>query len=353
MRDQVDEQRAIGEEGPNEALGQPTRSQEAETVVGQRGSGRPSNDVREPLRSHRAPSSSSDAAAGYRHSAAPQRATCSPTTDGARPIPSEPCVHVTATRTATITSSRSDTKSAANDGSVQSDVGTKSVQEPATMSVAVSTVIFSLRAESDHLALWIPLVRRNRAPFAGTWALPGGWVGDSESLSDAARRTLQETTGLRPSYLEQLYTFGHPDRSPASPDGRVVSVVYSALVRTDQAAEAHEDENVRWFCVDDLPELAFDHAEILEYALWRLRNKIEYAHVAFFFLGDTFSLSQLREVYEAILQRRLDPANFRRRVEATGTIVPTEARLTGGRHRPPRLYTTTFVTDPRTTGPSA
>jgi 8-oxo-dGTP diphosphatase len=233
-------------------------------------------------------------------------------------------------------------------------VSPKSVNEPAAMSVAVSTVIFSLRAAPDEQpALWIPLVRRTRSPFKGSWALPGGWVGARESLSDAAARTLRETTGLRPSYLEQLYTFGRPDRSPATDDGRVISIIYSALVRTDEAAQAEESENVRWFCVDDLPTLAFDHDEVLAYSLWRLRNKIEYAHVAFFFLGETFSLSQLREVYEAILQRRLDPANFRRRVDAAGTIVPTKDHLTGGRHRPPRLYKTTFTPDPRAVGPSA
>jgi len=231
----------------------------------------------------------------------------------------------------------------------------KSVHAPAAMSVAVSAVIFAMRPdEGGRMHLWLPLVRRTREPFGGRWALPGGWVGADESLSDAAGRTLHETTALRPRYLEQLYTFGRPDRSPPGcDDGRVVSVVYTALVRGDEAEQAEEGENVRWFRTDALPDLAFDHSEIVEYALWRLRNKIEYAHVAFFFLGERFSLRQLREVYEVILERTLDPANFRRRVEATGTIVPTTERLTGGRHRPPRLYRTEFTLDLRATGPSA
>ena len=233
----------------------------------------------------------------------------------------------------------------------------KSVVAPADMQVAVSAVIFAMRPATDgRLHLWLPLVRRTRPPFENQWALPGGWVGRAESLTDAAGRTLAETTGLRPGYLEQLYTFGRPDRSP---DGRVISVVYSALLHSDQSSaplgdqSSEENENVRWFRADELAELAFDHNDIIEYALWRLRNKIEYAHVAFFFLGETFSMSQLREVYEAILEKRLDPANFRRQIEATGTIVPTSERLTGGRHRPPRLYRCDLTVDAMAVGPAA
>jgi len=203
------------------------------------------------------------------------------------------------------------------------------------MPVAVSAVIFALRDGS----LELPLVWRTKEPHARRWALPGGPVLLDEGLGDAAGRTLAETTGLRPAYLEQLYTFGLPGRSPS---GRVVTVAYWALVRSDEAEQAEQafaTEGVRWFPADDLPRLAFDHNAVVEYALWRLRNKVEYAHVAYRVLGDTFTMAQLRGVYEAILGRQLDPANFRRHVEATGTIVPTAHRLTGGRHRPPRLYT--------------
>lgn len=232
-------------------------------------------------------------------------------------------------------------------------MGIKSVQDPASMTVAVSTVIYALRPDlHDDLRLWLPLVKRTREPYLQQWALPGGWVGPNESLTDAAHRNLAETTGLRPSYLEQLYTFGAPGRS-ADSDDRVVSVVYTALVRAHEAAEAQESDNVQWFCTNALPTLAFDHNEIVQYAIWRLQNKIEYAHVAYYFLDETFSMSQLREVYEAILHRKLDPANFRRRAEATGTIVPTEERLTGGRHRPPRLYRCEIDLTAVATGPAA
>ncbi|MFT4220831.1 MAG: NUDIX domain-containing protein [Microbacterium sp.] len=197
--------------------------------------------------------------------------------------------------------------------------------------VAVSTVIFSLRRAGDDLpAVVLPLVRRTRDPFEGQWALPGGWLNTSEGLDAAASRTLAETTGLAPSYLEQLYAFGDVDRSPT----RVVSIVYWALVREDVPLA---QENVAWFDAATLPPLAFDHNDIVEYALWRLRNKVGYSRIAHGLLPDAFTLAELREVYEAILGRRLDPANFRRQVESSGTLIPTDDFRTGS-HRPARLY---------------
>jgi len=203
--------------------------------------------------------------------------------------------------------------------------------------LAVSTVIFALRPhpQTGLSTLWIPLVRRIRAPFEGRWALPGGWVTASESLADAAARNLLETTHLEPTYLEQLYAFGDVERSPGR---RTVSVIYWALVRAEEAERAPDGENVRWFPADELPELAFDHNLIVAYALWRLRTKMEYSRIAHAFLGDTFTLTDLREVHEAVLQKALDPANFRRQVEASGTLVPTDSVVQGGRHRPPRLF---------------
>lgn len=208
--------------------------------------------------------------------------------------------------------------------------------------VAVSTVILTLRASAGaEPVLSLPLVRRTREPFADRWALPGGWLTATESPVDASARTLAETTGLAPSYLEQLYAFGAVDRSPT----RVVSVVYWALLRQDDVvaqsaahlASGRAPENVQWFDVDQLPELAFDHAKIIEYALWRLRNKVGYSRVAHGFLPAEFTLADLREAYEAILGRSLDPANFRRQVETGGNLLPTD-RFRTGNHRPARLY---------------
>lgn len=201
--------------------------------------------------------------------------------------------------------------------------------------VAVSTVIFSLRhdAEKDLPTLVLPLVRRTRDPYEGLWALPGGWLDIAESLDAAASRTLAETTGLAPSFLEQLYAFGAVERSTT----RVVSIVYWALLRADEVDAAAALENVAWFDAASLPRLAFDHNGIVEYALWRLRNKVGYSRIAHGLLADEFTLAELREVYESILGRRLDPANFRRQVENSGTLIPTD-RFRTGSHRPARLY---------------
>ena len=211
------------------------------------------------------------------------------------------------------------------------------VQDRAHVPLAVSTVIFALRPHpgTGLSTLWLPLVRRIRDPFEGLWALPGGWVRADESLADAAASNLLETTHVRPAYLEQLYAFGDVDRSPT---GRVVSVVYWALVRAEQIEREPEGENVRWVLADELPELAFDHNLIVEYALWRLRTKVEYSRIAQAFLGETFTLSELRHVHEAIRGVALDPANFRRQILSGDAVVVTDERVTGGRHRPPRLY---------------
>ncbi|AIY00998.1 NUDIX hydrolase [Arthrobacter sp. PAMC 25486] len=204
-------------------------------------------------------------------------------------------------------------------------------------SLAISTVIFALRPseKTGRPTLWLPLVKRIREPFKDMWALPGGPLTQADSLQDAAARNLQDTTGLAPSYLEQLYAFGGLHRSPSQ---RVVSIVYWALVQSAEAEQAQESENVQWFRADGLQELAFDHNEIVNYALWRLRNKMEYGSIAYHLLGEKFTLAQVREVYEAVLNRTLDPANFRRQLTQTAHIEPTDEFLQGGKHRPPRLY---------------
>jgi len=205
-------------------------------------------------------------------------------------------------------------------------------------SVVVAVVIFSIRPTAGRAGLQVLLVRRAVQPFSGYWSLPGGKLWGHEALDEAAWRQLVEKTGLRASYLEQLYTFELCDVSRQM-DAAVVA--YYALVRTDgtEIAPGRKTMEAAWFPVDQLPaEVAFDNDEILRYALQRLRDKVEYAHVAFQFLPPSFTMAHLRAVYEVILGRRIDPTNFRRRVEATGTIVPTGEIVAGGRHRPPALY---------------
>jgi ADP-ribose pyrophosphatase YjhB (NUDIX family) len=206
-------------------------------------------------------------------------------------------------------------------------------------SVVVAVVVFSIRPDpAGRPCLQVLLVQRAVDPFAGYWSLPGGKLWGHEALDDAAWRQLVEKTALRASYLEQLYTFELCDVSRQM-DAAVVA--YYALVRTDgtEIAPGRKTMEAAWFPVDQLPaDLAFDNDEILRYALQRLRNKVEYAHVAFQFLPPSFTMAHLRAVYEVILGRRIDATNFRRRVEATGTIVPTGEIVAGGRHRPPALY---------------
>lgn len=213
--------------------------------------------------------------------------------------------------------------------------------------LAVSAVVFSLRPhpETGELTLWLPLVRRIREPYEGQWALPGGPLAPDEDLVDSARSTLKRTTGLTPHHLEQLYAFGDADRSSGAskaPHARVVSIVYWALVGQEEDAGAVDGENVEWFPADDTAEeagaLAFDHDVILSYALRRLRAKVTYSPIAHAFLPEEFPLAQLRQVYEAILNRALDPSNFRRQILAQGTVEDTGHRMTGTAHRPPKLY---------------
>ncbi len=207
--------------------------------------------------------------------------------------------------------------------------------------LAVSTVVFALRPHptTGRLTLWLPLVRRIRAPYEGLWALPGGPLQPHEDLAASAQHTLEDTTDMQPRYLEQLYSFGAVDRSPlAETEGRVVSIVYWALVRPDEIARSVSGENVEWFVADEIPDLAFDHNTIVQYALDRLRAKITYSPIAHAFLEDEFTLAELREVHEAVLRKTFDPANFRRQVLATQAFEPTGRCVQGTSHRPPALY---------------
>jgi 8-oxo-dGTP diphosphatase len=198
--------------------------------------------------------------------------------------------------------------------------------------VTVDVVIFSLQGD----ALQVLLVRRKRWPCKGLWAIPGGLVGPEESLEDAALRKLEKETGLANIYLEQLYTFGAPDRSPSE---RVITVSYYALapatgtVPLARTASTH----VRWWSVEGLPALAFDHSDILSYALTRLRYKLEYTAIGFELLPDEFTLTELQSAYEIVLSEALDKRNFRRKILGAGVIEPS-GKVRPGAGRPAQLY---------------
>ena len=184
---------------------------------------------------------------------------------------------------------------------------------------------------------WMPLVKRVRQPFLGQWALPGGGLRADHSLEQSAYAALESTTSLHPRYLEQLYTFGDPARSHGGLP--MVSIVYWALVGgADAQTEPIEGNNVKWFPVDNLPELAFDHRAIIDYALSRLRGKIEYPQVVTRLVGERFTLSQLHDVYEAVTGEAIDLANFRRKMLSSGQLEDTGEKLRVGRNRPAAVY---------------
>lgn len=185
--------------------------------------------------------------------------------------------------------------------------------------------------------LQVLLIERAGEPFAGCWALPGGFVDMDEDLDSAARRELAEETGLSDLFLEQLYSFGAPGRDPR---GRVVSVAYYALVAAvgNKAVAASDAAAVGWFAVDSPPELAFDHAAILACAIERLRGKMRYAPLGFELLPRHFTLTQLQHLYEIILGHQLDKRNFRRKILTMGLLVDTGKSQRGVAHRAPRLY---------------
>lgn len=209
--------------------------------------------------------------------------------------------------------------------------------------VTVDVVLFTLAASAGERRqrLQVLLGRRPSGPFAGHWALPGRLVAMTESLEAAAEAALAAVADPAGIYLEQLYTFGAPGRDPR---GRVITVAYYALVPSHQVqlrlpASSDGQASVAWFAADRPPDqLAFDHGHILEYACWRLRNKIEYSDIAFQFLPETFSLTHLRQVYEAVRGEPIDKRNFNRKILAGSLVVETNQLLSGQAHRPARLY---------------
>ena len=199
--------------------------------------------------------------------------------------------------------------------------------------VTTDIVVFTIR----HQSLKVLLIKRAEDPHLGSWALPGGFVGIAEGLDAAAERELGEETGVTGVYLEQLYTFGKPNRDPRE---RVITVAYYALIPSDrlQIRAATDTEAVGWFALDELPSLAFDHQTILDMALERLRAKLDYSTIAFQFMPHEFTLTELQSVYELILGEPIDKRNFRKRILALHAVEETGQERREGAHRPARLY---------------
>jgi len=205
--------------------------------------------------------------------------------------------------------------------------------------VAVDVAVFTVLARRLHVLL----VQLGTGPLAGRWALPGGRVRTEETLDEAARRELAAQTGLRRLYLEQLYTFGNPQRDPHQ---RVVSVAYVALMAhggrfvddgARRATAGGKYSDVAWRPVARLPALAYDHGVVVRTALGRLRAKLAYTNLVYTLLRPAFSLGELQEMYEAILGRRLDRRNFRKKVLSLGLLRRLD-QVRRGPHRPAALY---------------
>ncbi len=199
--------------------------------------------------------------------------------------------------------------------------------------VTVDVVIFTI-VDDDFKVL---LIERGIEPYEGMWALPGGFVGLDESLRRAAWRELKEETGVHAAFLEQLGAFGHPDRDPRE---RVITVAYYALIPFDrfEPKAATDASKAELFSMNDLPELAFDHARILRRAHRKVKAKIDEPIIALQLVPESFTLSDLQRVHERILGTQLDKRNFRKKIKALDLLTPTGEQRRDGPHRPARLY---------------
>ena len=201
-------------------------------------------------------------------------------------------------------------------------------------SVTVDAVVFGY----DGTDLKILLIQRKHPPFEDFWALPGGFVDINEDLETAVKRELEEETGLKNIFFEQLFTFGTPNRDPR---GRVISIAYFALVKKSDfhyAKAASDAKEVKWFSMNHLPKLAFDHNEILDMALDRIRGKVRWQPIGFELLPQKFPLSELQHIYETILDGKLDKRNFRKNILKMNILKELDEFQKDVSHRAARLY---------------
>jgi len=200
-------------------------------------------------------------------------------------------------------------------------------------SVTVDVLFFTVKENKLHILL----IKRAAWPHKGFWALPGGFVNMDEDLEIAAAREIYEECGVKNLFLEQLFTFGNPKRDPRT---RVITVAYYALAPSTEIKNIQEDEvsDAKYFPIDDLPKLAFDHKEIIKVGFERLRNKIGYSNIVFGLLPKEFSLSEVQNIYEAIYGRKIDKRNFRKWMLSSGLLVSTGKKMSGSAHRPALLY---------------
>jgi len=202
-----------------------------------------------------------------------------------------------------------------------------------SIKLSVDAVVFGY--EEGNIS--VLLIKRKYEPFKGQWAIPGGFVLDDESLEDAVERELHEETGIKINYLEQLYTFGKPDRDPR---GRVVSIAYFGLVHPSafKLFAATDAEQAQWFNINELPELSFDHKEILNTAIKRLQGKITYEPIGFELLDEKFPFSDLEKLYTTLLGRAIDRRNFRKKIINLNVLDELAEKVSKGSGRPANLF---------------
>ena len=214
-------------------------------------------------------------------------------------------------------------------------------KEIKTHEITTDVVIFTIKDGK----LKVLLVKRAHEPFKGKWAIPGGFIRISETIDAAALRILKEKTNVQNIYLEQLYTFGDPLRHPTA---RVITCAYFALIRSDDIVLSFEDNSeiteVEWHPVYELPPLAFDHKEIIEYSLKRVRERLEFCPIAFQLLPEKFTLTELQKSYELILDKKLDKRNFRKKFLALSILKELDECTKSGSKRPARLYSFNEIT---------
>ncbi|WP_370659935.1 NUDIX hydrolase [Gilvimarinus algae] len=199
--------------------------------------------------------------------------------------------------------------------------------------LSIDNLIFGL----DHNKLDILLIKHRSGISKGRWALPGGWIRYDENLRDAATRHLHELTGVQDLYLEQLKTFGRVDRFP---NERVVTVAYYALVSAEDypAVAGNNASDASWFGIHELPDLIFDHKEIVEFGIKHLQQQVRRRPIGFNLLPEKFTLLQLQELYEGILDTKLDKPNFRRKIMKMNLLASCEEKQQGVAHRAAKLY---------------
>ncbi len=200
--------------------------------------------------------------------------------------------------------------------------------------IAVDAIVFGY----TNNTLSVLLIKQKYGALKNQWALVGGFVKDNETLNDAVNRELQEETGIKVNYLEQLYTFG--DNIERDPRFRVISVAYFALVNSTKLIVKPDTdaEDAKWFSIYELPNLAFDHKEILNTAQNRLKSKLTYQPIGFDLLPKEFLFSELENLYCTILEKEIDRRNFRKKILSFGIVEETEKFGNKIKGRPAKLY---------------